>query len=111
MLDLNSPLGLDKKPRKRGGERSRAFRWSLLGLGAAVVLGIAGGMMFTVWQTNRDAFRKPEKAAIAEAQTPPDAAVKTGQQASTATGNTPAPGTALRGTGAANRPGNHQGHA
>ncbi|WP_182521753.1 divergent polysaccharide deacetylase family protein [Ochrobactrum sp. RH2CCR150] len=99
MLDLNSPLGLDKKPRKRGGERSRAFRWSLLGLGAAVVLGVAGGTMFTVWQINRDAFRKPEKAVVAETQTPPDAAAKTGRQPSTTTGNTPAPGTALRGTG------------
>lgn len=96
MLDLNSPLGLDKKPQKRGGSRSRAFRSTLTGLAILVGLCLAGGAVFAIWQSNQAAFRKTETAAVEPTQVEVPAA-KTGIKP--ATGNTPPPGSALRGTG------------
>src|SRR5690606_3576240 len=98
MLDLNSPLGLDKKPQKRGGLRSRAFRSFMTGL---VILGglcLAGGAVFAIWQSNQAAFRKTATVEPAQVEVP---AVKT--KGKTATGNTPPPGSALR--GASGQPG------
>src|SRR5690606_3617362 len=96
MLDLNSPLGLDKKPQKRGGLRSRAFRSSMKGLGLVAALCLAGGAIFAIWQTNQAGFRKTETAAVEPAQ-PEAPAVKPVMKP--ATGNTPPPGSALRGVG------------
>lgn len=100
MLDLNSPLGLDKKPRKRGGLRSRAFRSSVKGLAIVAGLCLAGGAVFAIWQANQAGFRKVETAALepAQAEAP---AVK--PEVKPATGNTPPPGSALR--GASGQPG------
>ncbi|MCO7726654.1 divergent polysaccharide deacetylase family protein [Brucella intermedia] len=100
MLDLNSPLGLDKKPRKRGGLRSRAFRSSMKGLAIVAGLCLAGGAVFAIWQANQAGFRKVETAALepAQAEAP---AVK--PEVKPATGNTPPPGSALR--GASGQPG------
>lgn len=95
MLDLNSPLGLDKKPQKRGGSRSRAFRSSMTGLAVVAGLCLAGGAIFAIWQNNQAGFRKTETAAVepSQAEAP---AVKT--ETKPVTGNTPPPGSALRGT-------------
>ncbi|MEJ5020433.1 divergent polysaccharide deacetylase family protein [Ochrobactrum vermis] len=95
MLDLNSPLGLDKKPQKRGGSRSRAFRSSMTGLAVVAGLCLAGGAVFAIWQNNQAGFRKTETAAVepSQAEAP---AVKT--ETKPVTGNTPPPGSALRGT-------------
>lgn len=101
MLDLNSPLGLDKKPQKRGGSRSRAFRSFMTGL---VILGglcLAGGAVFAIWQNNQAAFRKTETAAVDPTQIEAPVANKT--EAKPVTGNTPPPGSALR--GASGQPG------
>lgn len=95
MLDLNSPLGLDKKPQKRGGSRSRAFRSSVTGLAIVVGLCLAGGAVFAIWQSNQASFRKIETAAVEPSQVEAPAFETMAQPA---TGNTPPPGSALRGT-------------
>ncbi|MBQ0711113.1 MULTISPECIES: divergent polysaccharide deacetylase family protein [unclassified Ochrobactrum] len=100
MLDLNSPLGLDKKPQERGGLRSRAFRSSVKGLAVVAGLCLAGGAVFAIWQTNQAGFRKTETAALEPVQ-PEASAVK--PDVKPATGNTPPPGSALR--GASGQPG------
>lgn len=94
MLDLNSPLGLDKKPRKRGGLRSRAFRSSVKGLAIVAGLCLAGGAVFAIWQANQAGFRKVETAALEPAQAEVPAAKP---EVKPVTGNTPPPGSALRG--------------
>lgn len=104
MLDLNSPLGLDKKPQKRGGLRSRAFRSSMAGLAILGRLCLAGGAVFAIWQSNQAGFRKTETAAVEPTQVVSSAepsAARAG--AKPATGNTPPPGSALR--GASGQPG------
>ncbi|WP_139973863.1 divergent polysaccharide deacetylase family protein [Ochrobactrum sp. CGA5] len=95
MLDLNSPLGLDKKPQKRGSVSSRAFRSSMVGLAILGGLCLAGGAVFAIWQSNLAAFRKTETAAMQPAQADAPAA---GTEVKPTTGNTPPPGSALRGT-------------
>lgn len=94
MLDLNSPLGLDKKPQKRGGLRSRALRSTLLGLAISGGLCLAGGAVFAIWQNNHAAFRKTETAAVEAPQVDLPAAKA---EIKPATGNTPPPGSASRG--------------
>ncbi|HCH71901.1 MAG TPA: hypothetical protein DFK19_07070, partial [Ochrobactrum sp.] len=93
---MNSPLGLDKKPQKRGGLRSRAFRSSMKALAVVAALGLAGGAVLAIWQTNQAGFRKTDAAAVEPAQ-PEAPAVKPVMKP--ATGNTPPPGSALRGVG------------
>ena len=95
MLDLNSPLGLDKKPQKRGGLRSRAFRSSMIGLAVVAGLCLVGGAVFAIWQSNQASFRTTETAAVEPAH-PEAPSVK--PEIKPATGNTPPPGSAARGT-------------
>ncbi len=62
----------------------------------ALVAGLclAGGAVFAIWQTNQAGFRKTETAAVEPAQ-PEAPVVKPVMKP--ATGNTPPPGSALRG--------------
>ncbi len=91
MLDLNSPLGLDRKPQKRGGYRSRAFRW----LGLVAALAVVGGASAAVWRFNHAAFRKPEPVVAAAAPQAAPAA-EPAKAPPVVAGNTPPPGSAAR---------------
>lgn len=92
MQDLNSPLGLDRKPQQRGGLRSRVVRIFVPAGAVVAVLGVASWITFS----NGQIFRKPEVSKPAD-----QVALQTDNSATQAVardkpkdGNTPLPGSA-----------------
>lgn len=92
MQDLNSPLGLDRKPQQRGGLRSRVVRIFVPAGIVVAVLGVASWITLS----NGQIFRKPvvSKAADQVALQTDNSAAQVIARDKPNDGNTPLPGSA-----------------
>lgn len=104
MRDLDRPLGLDKKPSKRGGQGSRALRRLMPAAAVVAVVGAAGWIAVG----NHAVFKKhtPDRPAEQLAAIEPVAANQAHPKPVSlyAGGNTPAPGSAAKQAGQGNGP-------